>query len=133
MQPNIFDQENRLAQLSGIPSLLFNRNNEIHPNMPWPTKNLSSTLVDAMLAIASIRRKRLVVLTKQSSVLSFVPTCAERAGKTMVSLSAQLEKLGDPLLRLESIVDWNAFKPLLKKIHQRKRNQYRQKGAWIAA
>ena len=27
---------------------------------------------------------------------------------------AQLEKLGDPLPRLDSIVDWNAFKPLLK-------------------
>ena len=34
---------------------------------------------------------------------------------------AQLEKLGDPLRRLESIVDWNDFKPLLKKIHQKKR------------
>jgi len=34
---------------------------------------------------------------------------------------AQLEKLGDPLPRLDSIVDWNDFKPLLKKIHQKKR------------
>jgi IS5 family transposase len=34
---------------------------------------------------------------------------------------AQLEKLGDPLPRLESIVDWNDFKPLLKKVHQKKR------------
>lgn len=34
---------------------------------------------------------------------------------------AQLEKLGDPLPRLDSIVDWNAFKPLLKVIHQKQR------------
>lgn len=34
---------------------------------------------------------------------------------------AQLEKLGDPLPRLESIVDWNDFKPLLKVICQKKR------------
>ena len=34
---------------------------------------------------------------------------------------AQLEKLGVPLPRLESIVDWNDFKPMLKKVHQKKR------------
>ena len=32
---------------------------------------------------------------------------------------AKLEKLGDHLLRLESIVDWQAFRPLLKIIHQK--------------
>ena len=31
----------------------------------------------------------------------------------------KLEKLGDPLPRLESIVDWPAFRPLLKVIHQK--------------
>jgi len=34
---------------------------------------------------------------------------------------AQLEKMGDPLPRLDSIVDWDHFKPLLKKVHQKKR------------
>ena len=34
---------------------------------------------------------------------------------------AKLEKLGDPLPRLESIVDWQAFRPLLKVIHQKQR------------
>ena len=34
---------------------------------------------------------------------------------------AQLEKLGDPLPRLDSIVDWYTFKPLLKVIHQKQR------------
>lgn len=34
---------------------------------------------------------------------------------------AKLEKLGDPLPRLDSIVDWNGFKPLLKKVHQKVR------------
>ena len=29
---------------------------------------------------------------------------------------AKLEKLGDPLPRLDSIVDWKAFRPLLKVI-----------------
>lgn len=34
---------------------------------------------------------------------------------------AKLEKLGDPLPRLDSIVDWRAFRPLLKAIHQKQR------------
>ena len=34
---------------------------------------------------------------------------------------AKLEKLGDPLPRLDSIVDWQAFRPLLKVIHQKQR------------
>ncbi len=34
---------------------------------------------------------------------------------------AKLEKLGDPLPRLDSIVDWRAFRPLLKLIHQKQR------------
>jgi len=34
---------------------------------------------------------------------------------------AKLEKLGDPLLRLDSMVDWKAFRPLLKVIHQKQR------------
>ena len=34
---------------------------------------------------------------------------------------AKLEKLGDPLPRLDSIVDWMAFRPLLKVIHQKQR------------
>jgi IS5 family transposase len=34
---------------------------------------------------------------------------------------ATLEKLGDPLPRLDSIVDWHAFRPLLKVIHQKRR------------
>ncbi|MGD8556761.1 MAG: IS5 family transposase [Chromatiales bacterium] len=34
---------------------------------------------------------------------------------------AKLEKLGDPLPRLDSIVDWKAFRPLLKVIHQKQR------------
>ena len=34
---------------------------------------------------------------------------------------AKLEKLGDPLPRLDSIVDWPAFRPLLKVIHQKQR------------
>ena len=34
---------------------------------------------------------------------------------------AKLEKLGDPLPRLDSIVDWQAFRPLLKIIHQKQR------------
>jgi hypothetical protein len=33
----------------------------------------------------------------------------------------KLEKLGDPLPRLDSIVDWAAFRPLLKVIHQKQR------------
>lgn len=33
----------------------------------------------------------------------------------------RFEKLGDPLRRLESIVDWQAFRPLLKLIHQEQR------------
>ena len=33
----------------------------------------------------------------------------------------KLEKLGDPLPRLDSIVDWQAFRPLLKVIHQKQR------------
>jgi hypothetical protein len=33
----------------------------------------------------------------------------------------KLEKLGDPLPRLDSIVDWRAFRPLLKVIHQKQR------------
>jgi hypothetical protein len=50
---------------------------------------------------------------------------------------AKLEKLGDPLLRLDSIVDWQTFRPLLKVIHQKQRksnaghnpNMKRQKDA----
>jgi hypothetical protein len=34
---------------------------------------------------------------------------------------AKLEKLGDPLPRLDSILDWRAFRPLLKVIHQKQR------------
>ena len=34
---------------------------------------------------------------------------------------AKLEKLGDPLPRLDSIVDWQAFRPLLKVIHDKQR------------
>ncbi|MCB0257013.1 MAG: transposase, partial [Anaerolineae bacterium] len=34
---------------------------------------------------------------------------------------AKLEKLGDPLPRLDSIVDWQAFRPLLTIIHQNQR------------
>ena len=34
---------------------------------------------------------------------------------------AKLEKLGDPLPRLDSIVDWKDFRPLLKVIHQKQR------------
>ncbi len=34
---------------------------------------------------------------------------------------AKPEKLGDPLPRLDSIVDREAFRPLLKKIHDRQR------------
>ena len=41
---------------------------------------------------------------------------------------ARLEKLGDPLSRLDSIVDWQGFRPLLKVIHheQRKSNAGRK-------
>ena len=35
---------------------------------------------------------------------------------------ARLEKLGDPLPRPDSIVDWRAFRPLLQVIHQKQRN-----------
>lgn len=34
---------------------------------------------------------------------------------------AKLEKLGDPPPRLDSIVDWQALRPLLKVIHQKLR------------
>ena len=34
---------------------------------------------------------------------------------------AELEKLGDPLPRLDQIVDWDNFKPLLKQVHQKPR------------
>ena len=34
---------------------------------------------------------------------------------------AKLHKLSDPLLRLDSIVDWQAFRPLMKVIHQKQR------------
>ena len=34
---------------------------------------------------------------------------------------AKLEKLGDPLPRLDSILDWQAFCPLLMVIHQKQR------------
>ena len=34
---------------------------------------------------------------------------------------AKLDELGDSLPRLDSIVDWAAFRPLLKVIHQRPR------------
>jgi IS5 family transposase len=34
---------------------------------------------------------------------------------------AKLEKLGDPLPRLDSIVDWKDFRPLFKVIHQKQR------------
>ena len=34
---------------------------------------------------------------------------------------AKLEKLGDPLSQMDSIVDWKAFRPLLKKIHDKQR------------
>jgi hypothetical protein len=31
----------------------------------------------------------------------------------------RLKKLGDPLPRLDSVVDWRAFRPLPKVIHQK--------------
>ena len=34
---------------------------------------------------------------------------------------AKLEKLDDPLPRLDSVIDWYAFRPLLKVIHQKQR------------
>ena len=34
---------------------------------------------------------------------------------------SKLEKLGDPLPRLDSIVDWQAFRPLMKVIRQKQR------------
>lgn len=37
---------------------------------------------------------------------------------------AKLEKLGDPLPRLDSIVDWQVFRPLLKVIHQKQRKSH---------
>jgi IS5 family transposase len=36
---------------------------------------------------------------------------------------AKLEKLGDPLPRVDSIVDWQAFRPLPKVIHQKQRKR----------
>ena len=41
---------------------------------------------------------------------------------------AKSKNLGDPLPRLESIVDWQVFRPLLRVIHhkQRKRNAVRR-------
>ena len=33
----------------------------------------------------------------------------------------KLEQLGDRLPRLDSIVDWSTFRPLLKVIHQKQR------------
>lgn len=35
---------------------------------------------------------------------------------------AKLEKLGDSLPRLDGIVDWQVFRPLLKVIHHKQRN-----------
>jgi len=43
---------------------------------------------------------------------------------------AELEKLGDPLPRLDRIVDWDAFKPLLKKIHQKPRKSNAGRKPW---
>ncbi len=43
---------------------------------------------------------------------------------------AQWEKPGDPLPRLESIVDWNGFKPLLKVIYQKKRKSNAGRKPW---
>jgi hypothetical protein len=34
---------------------------------------------------------------------------------------AKLEKLGDPLPRLDSIVGWQTFRPLSKAIHRKQR------------
>ncbi|WP_419600153.1 IS5 family transposase [Thiolapillus sp.] len=43
---------------------------------------------------------------------------------------AQLEKLGDPLPRLDSIVDWDEFKPILKMIYQKKRKSNAGRKPW---
>jgi IS5 family transposase len=43
---------------------------------------------------------------------------------------AELEKLGDPLPRLDRIVDWDAFKPLLKQIHQKPRKSKAGRKPW---
>jgi len=43
---------------------------------------------------------------------------------------AELEKLGDPLPRLDRIVDWESFKPLLKKIHQKPRKSNAGRKPW---
>ena len=43
---------------------------------------------------------------------------------------AQLEKLGDPLPRLDSIVDWDEFKPILKVIYQKKRKSNAGRKPW---
>ena len=42
----------------------------------------------------------------------------------------QLEKLGDPLPRLDSIVDWDEFKPILKVIYQKKRKSNAGRKLW---
>ena len=33
----------------------------------------------------------------------------------------QLDKLGDPLPKLSELVDWDGFRPVLERIHQRER------------
>ena len=43
---------------------------------------------------------------------------------------AELERLGDPLVRLNRIVDWDALKPLLKKIHQKPRKSNVGRKPW---
>ncbi len=43
---------------------------------------------------------------------------------------AELEKLGDPLPRLDRIVDWDAFKPLLDKIHEKPRKSNAGRKPW---
>jgi len=44
---------------------------------------------------------------------------------------AELEKLGDPLPRLDRIVDWNAFRPQLKQIHQKPRKSKAGRKPWV--
>jgi len=43
---------------------------------------------------------------------------------------AELERLGDPLVRLDQIVDWDVFKPLLKRIHQKPRKSNAGRKPW---
>jgi len=42
----------------------------------------------------------------------------------------ELEKLGDPLVRLDRVVNWDSFRPLLKKIHQKPRKSNAGRKPW---